>query len=74
MGSGNTDLLDQLHTVGLRFVFALVLDDVPRMVLEIDLDPNKHPRLGLGYARIAGGSDLGFEEIEQEVPPPLVLF
>jgi hypothetical protein len=41
--------------------------------LEIDLDPDKHARLGLAYARIAGRSDLGFEEIEQKVPPPFVL-
>ena len=70
----DTDLLDQLHTVGLRFIFTLVLDDIPRVFLEVDLDPDEHPRLGLGNARIAGGSDLGFEEIEQEIPPPLVLF
>ena len=42
------------------------------MLLEIDLDPNEHPGLGLAYARIAGRSDLVVEEIEQEVPPPLV--
>lgn len=43
------------------------------MLFEIDPDPNKHPGLGLAYASITGGSDLGFEEVEQEVPPPLVL-
>lgn len=43
------------------------------MFLDVDLDPNEHPSLGLANASVAGGGDLGFEEIEQEVPPPLVL-
>lgn len=42
------------------------------MLFEVDLDPNEHSRLGFTYARIAGWSDLGFEEVEKEVPPPLV--
>ena len=44
------------------------------MLLEIDLDPNEHPSLGIAYARIPCGSDLCVEEIEEEVPPPLVFF
>ena len=67
-----TDLLDQLHAVGLGFVPAVVLAGVPRMLFEIDLDPYEHPRLGFTYARVTGRGDLGFEEVEKEVPPPLV--
>lgn len=67
-----TDFLDQLHTIGLRLILTVILDGVPRVLLEMDLDPNEHPSLGLVYARIAGGSNLGAEEIEQEVPPSLV--
>ena len=42
------------------------------MLFEVDLDPNEHPRLGFTYARITRWSDLRFEEVEKEVPPPLV--
>ena len=71
--NNDTNLLDQLHAVRLRLILALVLDDIPRVFLDVDLDPNEHPRLGSAHARIAGGSDLGFEEVEQEVPSPFVL-
>ena len=43
------------------------------MFLDVDLEPNKHPSLRFGYGRVAGGSYLGFEEIEEEIPPPFVL-
>lgn len=69
---GVADLLNQFHTVGFRFVLAVVLDDVPRVPLETNLDPNKHTSLGLVYACIARGGYLGVEEAKKEVPPPLV--
>ena len=71
--TGDANLLNELHAVGFRLVLAVILDRIPRVLLEVDLDPNEHAGLRLADGCVTGGSDLGFEEIEQEVPPPLVL-
>ena len=68
----HTDLLDQFHTVSLWLILVVILDGVPRVFLEIYLDPNEHPSLGLVDACIARGSDLGVKETKQKVPPPLI--